>query len=346
VIVNLIRLIKRSVQAAKHASVAAASGLRNAGSLRSLKRNIRRSAENLDLVAIGLVEHIGDIVSSEPVVRHIREKYSAAFLIWCVREPYCQLAESFGLADAVVSVNCLTEWILLRKLAPFDDVVDLHINGQACSICPIPLKKTEDNSGINIRNYYNFGSLTEVRAKIAGIALADTQPRLQVPESVTDRVDSLELPDRFVTIHARSEQTVRDWVDERWFKLAENICGELNISLVEIGLVTCMPSKPNGSHIIDLCGRLSLLETAEVIRRSEIFIGIDSGPAHLANAVGTPGIILLGSYFGLTSRVPYSGSYSRPEKCQIIRTSGPMENISVEEVFAAAKMSLNPERIG
>jgi ADP-heptose:LPS heptosyltransferase len=151
------------------------------------------------------------------------------------------------------------------------------------------------------------------------------------------RVNGLRLPNRFVTFHARSEQTVRDWVDERWFTLAEKIFTELNIPLVEVGLVTCMPSKPNPSPSIDLCGQLSLLETAEVIRRSELFIGIDSGPAHLANAVGTPGIILLGSYFVFTSRVPYSGAFSRPEKCQIIRTNGPMRNISVDDVFAAVQ---------
>jgi heptosyltransferase-3 len=330
---NSSRLAKRSLEAAVHATRAAWSGLRNVSVIRKKTQFVRPR----QVIAIGLIQHIGDIVASEPVVRKIRKDHSDAFIIWCVREPYRELVESLGVADSVASVRCLTEWILLRILAPFDQIIDLHVNHQACPVCAIPLRKPEDRSGITSRNYYQFGSLTEIYSQIAQRSLDDMQPRLRVPDVAVARVNGLSLPNRFVTFHARSEQTVRDWVDERWFTLAEKIFTELNIPLVEVGLVTCMPSKPNPSPSIDLCGQLSLLETAEVIRRSELFIGIDSGPAHLANAVGTPGIILLGSYFVFTSRVPYSGAFSRPEKCQIIRTNGPMRNISVDDVFAAVQ---------
>src|ERR1700724_1755134 len=284
---NPVRLAKRSIQAVWHAGMATASALCNVVSIRKLKKCVRRSAGNQNLLAIGLIQHIGDIVSSEPVVRQIREKYPNAFLIWCVCEPYRELVESFALADAVVSVRCLTEWILLRQIAPFDQIGDLHMRGQACSICAIPLRKREDNSGINLSNYYNFGSLTAVRASVAGVTLSDTKPRLKIPKSISIPVQALSLPEHFITIHGRSEQAVREWVDNRWSELLQRISTELGLSVVEIGLTSVLHSTPEHLRAINLCGRLSILAPAEVIRRSRLFIGIDSGPAHLANAVGT-----------------------------------------------------------
>ncbi len=45
--------------------------------------------------------------------------------------------------------------------------------------------------------------------------------------------------------------------------------------------------------IIDITGKFSLLETAALIKRCSIFIGNDSGPMHIAAAVGTPIIEIL-----------------------------------------------------
>ncbi len=46
--------------------------------------------------------------------------------------------------------------------------------------------------------------------------------------------------------------------------------------------------------VVDLAGRLSLLETAAVLERCRIFIGNDSGPMHIAASVGTPVIAFFG----------------------------------------------------
>ena len=43
--------------------------------------------------------------------------------------------------------------------------------------------------------------------------------------------------------------------------------------------------------VVQLCGRLSPRQTAAVIERGRLFLGPDSGPMHLAAAVGTPAVI-------------------------------------------------------
>lgn len=49
-----------------------------------------------------------------------------------------------------------------------------------------------------------------------------------------------------------------------------------------------------GTSALNLVGRTSLLQTAAVIRRCGLFIGNDSGLAHLAAAVGTPVVAIFG----------------------------------------------------
>lgn len=49
---------------------------------------------------------------------------------------------------------------------------------------------------------------------------------------------------------------------------------------------------PDHPHIIDFTGKLEILETAAVIRRSTFFLGNDSGLGHIAGAVGTKSLIL------------------------------------------------------
>ena len=45
---------------------------------------------------------------------------------------------------------------------------------------------------------------------------------------------------------------------------------------------------------LNLAGKMSLLETAALIRRLNLYLTVDSGPAHMAAALGTPLVTLWG----------------------------------------------------
>ncbi len=47
-----------------------------------------------------------------------------------------------------------------------------------------------------------------------------------------------------------------------------------------------------GGPVVNLCGRLSPRESAAAIERATLFLGHDSGPMHLAAAVGTPSVAI------------------------------------------------------
>jgi heptosyltransferase-2 len=92
---------------------------------------------------------------------------------------------------------------------------------------------------------------------------------------------------------------------------------------------------------------LTLLESAELIRRCRVIVSNDSAPAHLASAVGTPVVAIFGATvprFGFGPRGPgdivveTEGLFCRP--CGIhggnscpIKTFECMERILPERVF-------------
>ncbi len=291
-------------------------------------------------VAIGLVEHLGDIVAAEPVSRLARRLYPAAKVIWIARKAYASVPAGFATIDAVVKVNCLTEWLLLRAAGTGHPAWDLHINQRYCPRCQIPVHKTGPAGTLDSASYYGHGNLLAVECLSAGIPILTDGPELPFDASASAAIDRLGLPERFIAVHCASNEASRDWPKENWRALVGQLLQEPGIAVVEVGIRPVAIEHNDGAQQ-NLCGQLSIQQTAEVLRRAALFIGIDSGPAHLANAVGVPGIILLGLYKGFTDYMPYSGGYENGENATIVRTNGPMNTLPVTDVLAAVHQRLD-----
>jgi len=101
---------------------------------------------------------------------------------------------------------------------------------------------------------------------------------------------------------------------------------------------------------ISLAGRLNIRETAAVIERCTLFITNDTGPMHIAVALGTPTIALF-SATGLENVEPYSSistftAISKPKPCKECVSKACtepvcMEQISPEEVFETVMEQLS-----
>ncbi len=296
------------------------------------RHTLNRISPGRKFIAIDLTEHFGDIVACEPVSRYVRQKYPDAYIIWSVRKPYRELIDNNPNIDETLLVYCLTEWILLRKKKLFDETIELHINGRVCPFCRVPLRNSRGNRDITLGNYYSFGSILATFCQSAGLpALAD-QPHVYISPHNLKAIDSLNLPKKYIVIHCTSNERDRDWTTSKWQELSERLIGYHHVYIVEVGSSSTLTGMaPN--RYTNLCGKLSLLETAEVIKRSLLFIGVDSGPAQLANAVKTYGIILIGHYRAFKKYLPYSGSYGSGDNATILYEDGPAADIEVDRVF-------------
>ena len=290
-------------------------------------------------ISVGLVEHLGDIVAAEPVARAIRRDHPGASLRWFVRAPYAAVPARFPAIDHVVTVGCLTEWMLLCASGLAGETIDLHINGRYCPKCSVPIGKGGVAAQIGLDNYLRLGNLLWAQCLSAGLAPIEDGPVLDPGSDADRRADWLCLPERFVVIHCAANEEARDWVVAKWRSLVDHITLRLGLDVVEVGTVARV-IVGNAGRERTLCGDLSILETAAVIRRSTLFVGIDSGPAHIANAVGTRGVILLGAYRTFERYTPYSGAYGDGRLAELVRAEGPAATLTVETVAAAVERGL------
>jgi heptosyltransferase III len=299
--------------------------------LKRLQLRLKKENPYRRLVAIMLLEHLGDIVACEPIVRYLREKYPQSFIVWGVKRAYRELIDSNPYIDMTLPVHCLSDRMMLINSGLFDEVIDLHFSDRYCSLCRNPIRKAKGASEINLTNYFQYGSLLSAMAQSAGLPNMTEGPKVYIPQSIVTKIDSLDLPHEFIAINCTSNAEEKSWPKEKWEKLLKGIQANYGIPVYEIGTKPFI-DQPAGI-CKSLCGQLSILESAEVIRRAKLCIGIDSGPAHLANAVGTPGIILMGSYLGFKKYNPFSGSYGNKKNVAIVYTEGSVAKIPLDKVL-------------
>ncbi len=104
-----------------------------------------------------------------------------------------------------------------------------------------------------------------------------------------------------------------------------------------------------GSGCTNLCGRLSLAQTAAVLKSCNLVISGDTGPAHVAVAVGTPVLGIYGPTFpnrsgpyGPLNQVCDRSHQCRChnlKRCKLLTTPGPgrcMQGITAGEVHTLA----------
>jgi ADP-heptose:LPS heptosyltransferase len=92
----------------------------------------------------------------------------------------------------------------------------------------------------------------------------------------------------------------KQWHTSKWKVLARELHARGYTPLVLGGKDEIRRSRrlagdaPVDATMIDLTGKLSLIETAAVMKQAAAFIGSDSGLAHLARALGVPTVVLFG----------------------------------------------------
>ncbi len=288
-------------------------------------------------ILIGLLEHMGDIVACEPVARYLKFNHPTAHIAWAVHPAFRELVDTNPFIDETITLDCLTDWMKLRSHTSSDKIIDLHANYRICQHCLIPLVKRHGNPFVTVYDWFDHGALLEAFSVGAGLPRLSAQPRLYVGEEHEAAVDALDLPEKFCVIHRVSNDSNKDWTEAGWQAVVPLLRDRFGLEVIEVGAgrSSILPKPLDGT--IDLVNRLPMLQTAEVIRRARLFIGIDSGPAHFANALQVPGVVLLGrlSYFRQYS--PFTGFYaSASPLVKIVRhLTGKTYQLTIEEVSEA-----------
>jgi heptosyltransferase-3 len=107
----------------------------------------------------------------------------------------------------------------------------------------------------------------------------------------------------FIAVGVGTKVQSKDWGQDNWRALLGRLAALCpGVGLVLVGAPEESPASEfaadgwravNGSGaVVNLCGLLSPRESAAALRRAKMFVGLDSGPMHLAASVGTPAVAI------------------------------------------------------
>jgi lipopolysaccharide heptosyltransferase II len=161
-----------------------------------------------------------------------------------------------------------------------------------------------------------------------------------------------------VGLHVSGGRAIKQWPIERFAEVATQLARRLPARLVLTGseadqlLITRMRALlPGDIEVTDVSGTVDLSAFAALLEQLRLFVTGDTGPMHLAAAVGTPTVAIFGPsdprrHGPLTDRArvvttalwcrPCNRVRRPPERCSR-GTPDCLTGISVEEVIAAAE---------
>ncbi|HEY0968145.1 MAG TPA: glycosyltransferase family 9 protein [Opitutaceae bacterium] len=97
-------------------------------------------------------------------------------------------------------------------------------------------------------------------------------------------------PKQTIVIHAGTKMAIRQWSMERFAELAARLARDHPVIWVDRPETRGVSLSP----AITTVSPANVRELAQLVADARLYIGNNSGPMHLANAFGTPGVILSG----------------------------------------------------
>jgi ADP-heptose:LPS heptosyltransferase len=163
-----------------------------------------------------------------------------------------------------------------------------------------------------------------------------------------------------VGVHVSGGRAIKQWEPERFAEVAKQLSGEYDASIVltgapeDAGLIATLATSLRGCRVIDVSGNVDLPALAAILERLDLLVTGDTGPMHLAGAVGTPVVAI----FGPSDPIRYAlrGPHDRvvridlpcspcnrirrpPERC-IGHTPDCLASVTSASVFEAAVSAL------
>lgn len=111
----------------------------------------------------------------------------------------------------------------------------------------------------------------------------------------------LDQADQYVVVAFQSVAESRNWGTDNFVALSKRLISDLGCKIVLIGAESDQSTgneimtSAGAGEVVNLAGKTTLLQLAAIISGAQVFVGNDSGPAHLAAAVGAPAVVLFGA---------------------------------------------------
>lgn len=267
---------------------------------------------------------IGEFAASVPAIHAFIEKHSGVPIDIVVSPALKELAEHLRGIRGVYSALPIAPRILDQQHAstegrifgPYDEMIVLRMSRSVFRLLK-RVQARQIRTGAKEMLRYGFHLLVSIMRKqtprpwrdacFTMLSLTPAKPPFEKLFSFSEKetkkirlLPELQAAKKKVIIHTGASWILNHWPARRWANLLQLLAaegdwsfifvGNAGIDLDDFGAIASQLTIPPYS----LVGKISILELLLVLRESDFFIGIDSGPSNLAHLAELPSITLLG----------------------------------------------------
>ncbi|HTJ89547.1 MAG TPA: glycosyltransferase family 9 protein [Acidocella sp.] len=243
---------------------------------------------------------LGDFVLAFPAMAAIRAAHPQARISLLTTAPFVPLALASGWFDHVDIDRRPKLWNvpgllrLRRQLRGFDLVYDLQTSGRSSRYFTLAGRPAWSGiaKGCSLPHADPNRVFQHSRERLAGQLHDAGIFALPVPDLSWAKADitKFNLPERYTVLvpGAAAHRPEKRWPTQNFAALAQSL--DMPVAVVGGSAEERRMAAEIGG--IDLTGRTSLLELAAVMAHAALAIGNDTGPMHLAAALGTKSVVL------------------------------------------------------
>jgi len=334
-------------------------------------------------------DRIGDVVLSTPAIKAVREKYPDAHIAFMVR-PYAKdIVESNPYLDEVIvydkygrhgNILRTVFFALGLRKKKFDLAIMLHPTNRAHLIswlAGIPRRIGYDRKCAfflteKMPHEKQKGEKHELEYALdmlLAIGVEAKEKELFVPIKANDakKVDDIFSESHIgnkvpvVAVNPGASCRSKRWPPERFAQVCEKLAENEKARIV---IVSDKANESSAERVasfmrhepVNLAGETTVGELAALLSRASLFISNDSGPVHIACAVGTPVISIFGRKdAGLSPRrwgptAEKSATLHKDVGCEVCLAHNCkigfkcLDAITVDEVYSAARTLITPSK--
>ena len=326
---------------------------------------------------------IGDVIHTLPSLATLRELYPQAHITWVVEEAAADLIRNHPCLDEVLvsgrkrwsrdlragqfrqTLSEISAFIKALRQRHYDLVIDFHglfkssmivlLSGgkrklgydswQELSGWFLNEKIPENMNKHAVDRYLDFTRYLGAKTGRIQFVLP-SDPKAEENARILLRNNNLK-DKNFIALNPVALWETKLWNNKKFAHLGDLISHELQMKVVFTGSEKETIEKIISSMTTDgvnMGGETSLLDLACIYKKARMVISTDSGPMHLAAAVGTPVIALFGPTdpartgpYGAGHAIIRAGVDCSPCLLKKCSTKKCMEDISPQQVFAVVK---------
>jgi len=289
-------------------------------------------SERFKNILITKPSSLGDIVLALPALRALRMSFPEANISWLIRPEFAPLLENHPHLDEIITFDRKflgKAWFhpgafgalisLIRKLrrSKFDAVFDFQGLFRTASLAWLSGCKLRFGMA-NAREFATIFYTHKVPQNIENIHMVDYYLKITQAGGASDFGVEFVFPqnpgaedsagkllashgvqDDYAVLISGSAHQDKCWPPERFAQLAGRISSQYGLSIIatgsasEAGIVEKVKEKAS-VPIANLAGQTSLSELIALLKRARLVVGNDTGPGHIAAAVGVPLVLMFG----------------------------------------------------